>query len=153
RERLIEDLVAGHCGHLPPERTIPMVHAQRLRDAAMAATLERARDALGAAGTLVAAATADAAPLAVLVAGNGHARRDYGVPTLLGAESVLVVGFVEVVPGRDDPAGYEPADAFDFVWFTPRVDEPDPCRQFREQLERLRRPAEAAAVSAPAVPR
>jgi len=29
---------------------------------------------------------------------------------------------------------------FDYVWFTPRVDESDPCEKFREQLEKMRAP-------------
>jgi len=27
---------------------------------------------------------------------------------------------------------------FDFVWFTPRVDDDDPCEVFAEQLRRIR---------------
>lgn len=122
RERLIEALVDGHCGHLPPTRTEPLITAQRLRDAALAATLERGA---GERGT------------AVLVAGTGHARRDYGVPTLLREPRTLVVAFAEVAPGVTSPVEYAPPDAYDFLWFTPRVDEPDPCEQFRPQLRKL----------------
>jgi uncharacterized iron-regulated protein len=124
RERLVQDLVDGHCGHLPAERTEPLVHAQRLRDAAMAATLLRG-----------AAAGADRA--GVLIAGNGHARRDYGVPTLLGDTSALVIGFMEVAANERSAANYAEPGAFDYLWFTARVDEPDPCEQFREHLRKL----------------
>jgi hypothetical protein len=27
---------------------------------------------------------------------------------------------------------------FDLIWFTPRVDDEDPCEKFRDQLEKLR---------------
>lgn len=118
RERLVDDLVEGHCGHLPRERAEPMVQAQRVRDAALAATLLRGAETEGA---------------AALVAGSGHARGDYGVPTLLPSDGVVVVGFAEVAPGRKRPRDYAPLDGFDYVWFTARVDEPDPCAQFRKQ--------------------
>ena len=29
---------------------------------------------------------------------------------------------------------------FDAVWFTPRLDDEDPCERFREQLEGMRHP-------------
>ncbi len=122
RARLVQDLVDGHCGHLPAERAEPLVSAQRLRDAAMAATLVRGAGVDGG---------------AVLIAGNGHVRRDYGVPTLLRRADMLVIGFVEVAAGKVAPADYAAADAFDYLWFTARVDEPDPCEQFREQLQKL----------------
>jgi uncharacterized iron-regulated protein len=120
RARLVADLVAGHCGQLAPAHAEPLVRAQRVRDAALAATLERVRPPDG---------------VAVLVAGNGHVRRDYGVPRLL-AEPAVVVAFMEVEPRATSPAAYGPGDAYDYLWFTARVDEPDPCQRFREQLER-----------------
>lgn len=123
RERLVDDLVEGHCGHLAREHAGPIVRAQRLRDAALATTLRRAADAHGA---------------ALLFAGNGHVRRDYGVPTLLDSRALLVVGLFEVDGARLRPGDYAALDAFDYVWFTPRVDEPDPCAQFRSSLEKLR---------------
>jgi hypothetical protein len=42
RATLVDDLVSGHCGNLPPERTPSMVLAQRGRDAAMRAAAARA---------------------------------------------------------------------------------------------------------------
>jgi uncharacterized iron-regulated protein len=126
RDRLVADLTEGHCGHLPTGYAESLVLAQRLRDASMTATLQRAD------------ASAERPDTAVLVAGTGHARRDYGVPTLLGAPA-LVVGFIEVAEGRSRPADYGPADGFDYLWFTRRVDEPDPCVQFRERLEKLKK--------------
>jgi uncharacterized iron-regulated protein len=122
RERLVQALVAGHCGHLPAERAEPLVHAQRLRDAAMAATL---------------AAAAGSDGIAVLIAGNGHVRRDYGIPTLLRDARTVVVGFTEVSADERSAAQYADRDAFDYLWFTARVDEPDPCEQFREHLRKL----------------
>jgi uncharacterized iron-regulated protein len=122
RARLVQDLVDGHCGHLPAERAEPLLHAQRLRDAAMAATLARGAGADG---------------VAVLIAGNGHVRRDFGVPTLLREPRTLAIGFMEVAAGATVAADYAEPDAFDYLWFTARVDEPDPCEQYREQLRKL----------------
>lgn len=117
RERLVADLVRGHCGFLQPASAEPMVRAQRIRDAAFAATLLRGASADGA---------------AALIAGSGHVRRDYGVPTLLPADaSLVVVGFAEVAAGAAEPEAYGPLDAYDYVWFTRRVDEPDPCAKMR----------------------
>ena len=112
----------GHCGKLP-EKVVPrMAEAQRARDAVMA-------DAL----------LARAAAGAVLISGNGHARRDLGVPLHLAARaperSVLAVGIVEVVEDRvraEDyvvPAAGE-APQFDVAVFTPRTERADPCVGF-----------------------
>jgi uncharacterized iron-regulated protein len=112
----------GHCGKLP-ERVVPgMAAAQRARDAVMA-------DAL----------LARASAGAVLIAGNGHVRRDLGVPLHLAARapqrSVLAVGILEVVEGSDRAADYvAPAGdddrQFDVAVFTPRTARPDPCAGF-----------------------
>lgn len=134
RRAIEREIVEGHCGHAPASALPGMVAVQRARDAHMAAVL---RD------------LAAAAP-AVLIAGNGHVRRDHGVPARLremGATAPVGVGILEVVDGQDDPRSYAAADAeaggeilFDYVWFTPRVDEIDPCVRFRAQLEGLRVP-------------
>jgi uncharacterized iron-regulated protein len=112
----------GHCGKLPETLVPRMAAAQRTRDAVIADALI----ARGPAG-------------AVLIAGNGHVRRDLGVPLHLAARaprrSVLTVGIVEVVEGMaraEDyvvpAAGDEPQ--FDFAVFTPRTVRPDPCAGF-----------------------
>ena len=112
----------GHCGKLP-ERVVPrMAAAQRARDAVIA-------DAL----------IAHESASAVLIAGNGHVRRDLGVPRDLAARapqrSVLAVGIVEVIEGvtrAEDYVAPEAGDAprFDFAVFTPRAVRPDPCAAF-----------------------
>ena len=116
RGRLDESLSTGHCGHLPAARLPNMRLAQRARDAALARTLLESRDG----------------PV-VLLAGNGHVRRDYGVPVLLAGQApgarVVNIGFMEVAPGeRSEPAGM--GDAYDFVWFTAPAQREDPCAGF-----------------------
>jgi uncharacterized iron-regulated protein len=123
RERLRADIRDGHCGQLPERAIDPFVTVQRARDAHMALAL---RDA-GADG-------------AVLIAGASHVRRDVGVPRALPEGETASVAFLEVAPG----AGLPEPRVFDYVWFTPRVDDRDPCERFRESLERLRQPAPPA---------
>jgi uncharacterized iron-regulated protein len=111
RASLVDDLVRGHCGQLPRERVPNMLLAQRGRDAAMALALIDARDKRTTGPVL-------------LLAGNGHVRRDHGVAQLLrrlqpGAR-VLSVGFVEA-GGTASPGG------FDLAWSTPAVERADPC--------------------------
>lgn len=60
---------AAHCDLLPDAALPGMVEAQRLRDAALAAAVLEGLDRTG-------------GPVAVIT-GNGHARRDRGVPALL----------------------------------------------------------------------
>lgn len=107
RARLLERLDQAHCGldeHLPVER---MLDAQRLRDAAMAQQLVAVRARAGS---------------AVLVAGSGHVRRDYGVPHYLGhladGLDVVSIGLVPVADRVSDAAGKPHYPAFDHVWFS-----------------------------------
>jgi uncharacterized iron-regulated protein len=122
-ERSLEqDLGQDHCGMLPPTLLPPMALAQHARDAQMArALLDAGKDSP-----------------AALIAGGGHVRRDRGVPYYLalnGETSVLALDFVEVQTGQTEPSGYAPAapdgsSAIDFVWFTPRASDEDPCKAF-----------------------
>ncbi len=104
---------AAHCDALPEAMLPGMVEAQRLRDAALA---QAALDAFEAAGGPV-----------VVITGTGHARRDWGVPALLGVAapelSVFSIGQFEVDPGPDAP--------FDRVIVTEQVERADPCEAFR----------------------
>lgn len=116
---LERDLLVSHCGQLPVTRLPGMVWAQRGRDAAMVAALVAARDGR------TPATAAVAAPV-VLLAGNGHVRRDYGVPQLLRqlhpGLRVLAIGFAE-----EGGRGSEDAGLYDIVWTTPAVRREDPC--------------------------
>lgn len=116
---LLEELRASHCGHLPEQLLEPMALAQHARDAQMAKVL----------------AGAGAKDGAVLIAGGGHVRRDYGVPYHLALElpgtSIASVLLREVRHGEVDPQAYLADEGpFDYVWFTPRKDDEDPCAAF-----------------------
>jgi uncharacterized iron-regulated protein len=121
----------AHCGHANPAMVTNMITAQRARDAYMADTLLSA----GSDG-------------AVLIAGTGHVRQDRGAPMYLRARlpavTIATVAFVEAQPEATKPDDYAarfgaPSLPFDYVWFTPRTDDDDPCERFRRSLERLRR--------------
>lgn len=135
RGLLRRSVVEGHCGMLPESMAEPMIRVQAVRDALMAHALIQGARRTGTDG-------------AVLIAGNGHVRRDAGVPwhlRRLGAEDgVVSVGFLEVATGLVEPAAYGERHGveqppFDVVWFTPVVDTADPCEKFRDQLERAGR--------------
>ena len=112
-------LAEGHCGELPAEMVPMMRNAQEVRDAAMTDALLRA--------------SADGRP-AWLIAGNGHVRRDYGVPrfltALVPAKTSVVVGFLEREPDGALPSEAERA-VYDVVWITERAEREDPCKAFR----------------------
>lgn len=131
RAAIREEIAASHCGYLPEAALDPMTDVQFAKDAVMADALRRAvagRDA------------------AVLIAGAGHARGDRGVPwhlrRMAPSGKMVTIGFTEVRPDETDAAAYQRTEdgprAFDFLWFTPRVDDDDPCEVFAEQLRRMR---------------
>ncbi len=121
REALERDLIEGHCGNRPPAaRLAGMVAAQRARDARMARAIAQAPS--------------------VLIAGNGHARKDAGAPRYLPDADVVSIALIEVDPGKASPAdyldGFATRASFDYLWFTPRFDRPDPCEQMKMSSSR-----------------
>lgn len=134
---LFAEIRRAHCDALPDESIERMVDIQRARDGQMAAALVRA--AAGprpAAGTERAVAGAERAKEgAVLIAGAGHVRHDRGVPwalrRLAPGASIVSVAFVEVRDAETDAAAYARDTVHDALWFTPRVDDRDPCSAFR----------------------
>jgi hypothetical protein len=119
-----DEIRAAHCGAMSDARVAAMVTAQRARDAEMAERLVAGqRDG------------------AVLIAGAGHVRADQGVPRGLAALApearVASVAFLEVADGWTAPADYAarfgaPRLPFDYVWFTARADNADPCASLRQ---------------------
>jgi uncharacterized iron-regulated protein len=117
QKKLDDDLNAGHCGHLSTARLPNMRLAQRARDTAMATAMLAERDG----------------PV-ILLAGNGHARRDYGVGSqlrlLAPQRRIVSIGFFESGPGLEKRLAHREG-AFDFVWITPPAQRDDPCAGFR----------------------
>jgi len=132
RAAMAQEIRESHCGHAPEGALDKMVDTQWARDARMAEALARAGARDG----------------AVLVAGTGHVRRDRGVPAHLARHapgtSVASVALLEVDAKLTAPVEYAARwDGgplpFDYVWFTPRIDDVDPCEKFKQQLERLKK--------------
>jgi len=128
-------IVESHCGVLPDDAVPAIAFAQRIRDAAMAqAVVSAARDAGG----------------AVLLAGNGHVRRDIGAPRYLqsselsaDAADIVSVAFVEAsadeMRSSDFPRGIVAEHAaYDYLWFTLPTPRPDPCETLKDRLGRPR---------------
>ena len=98
----------AHCGAMPIEAMAGMVAVQRYRDAVMA------RAALAALKTY--------GPPVAVIAGNGHARTDWGVPAAIEKAAPEVttraIGFVEADTGTP----------FDEIRLVPPADRDDPCQ-------------------------
>ncbi|WP_323766005.1 ChaN family lipoprotein [Marinovum sp.] len=104
---------AAHCGTLPQEMLPAMVRVQRLRDASLARAVVLALQETG-------------GPVAVIT-GNGHARRDWGLPRFLTRVAPDARVFV-LLQGED---GVVPEGGHDAVVFAPSVPRDDPCAAFR----------------------
>jgi uncharacterized iron-regulated protein len=126
------DIRNSHCGYASEESVKAMVGVQRARDAQMAQSLIAAGDPDG----------------AILVAGAGHVRNDYGIPVYLTAKApgkqVISIAFLEVDNHKPEPHNYALPDPngrlpFDYVWFTARVDDENPCEKFKSQFEHLKK--------------
>jgi uncharacterized iron-regulated protein len=129
RAAMAEGIREAHCGHAPEERIEAMIDAQRARDARLAQALFDAAARGGVAG-------------AILIGGTEHARNDRGVPRYLVREVVTSLAFASVADEALDAhahfeARWGEVPPFDFVWFTPRLDDEDPCEKYREALEKL----------------
>jgi len=103
------DIRDSHCGYASEESVKAMVNVQRARDAQMAQSL-------------IAAGNPDGA---ILVAGAGHVRNDYGIPVYLSAKAVgkvvISIAFVEVDKQKTEPNSYalpypNGRLPFDYVW-------------------------------------
>jgi uncharacterized iron-regulated protein len=133
RQALGKTITASHCGHANQRMIDMMISVQERRDDFMASQLvgkELNR------------------PLAVLIAGRGHIRQDRGTPYHLRetqnipAEQILSIGIVEVDDDALTPEKYISYQKggpppFDYLWFSKRLDNDDPCEKFKDQLKRL----------------
>ena len=104
--------LAAHCDALPSEILPLMVDIQRLRDAELARA------------TAQALAKTDG-PV-VVITGNGHARKDWGMPVYLTkATADLLVYSI----GQGE-TGLMPEGVFDEVTYSPAASRDDPCAAF-----------------------
>lgn len=115
QEARAEMQFAAHCKAMPMVMMGGMVEAQRLRDAQFADAALRALESYG-------------APV-VVITGNGHARKDWGMPVMLAQAapevSVFTVGFVEAPNAPEDAR-------FDVTVVTEPAPRGDPCTPFSQ---------------------
>jgi uncharacterized iron-regulated protein len=125
-DALRQEMRQAHCSMMPEAMLDAMVLVQRARDAMLAS---QTHTALAGAGSVV------------LIAGNGHARKDRGVPRYLERAygvGAAVLALIEVRTDVRDVRGLAPDDAngglpYDYVWLTPRASDEDPCASLRER--------------------
>jgi uncharacterized iron-regulated protein len=114
-----EDAIAvGHCNLLPRDALPARARAQMARDIVMARSIRPYVDR----GV-------------VLLAGNGHVRRDIGVPFWLTADerkSIVSIGLLE---RDDDGSGAESMADFDAYVITERAARADPCKELAQRLQ------------------
>lgn len=108
----IELQFQAHCEAMPREMMGGMIEVQRLRDASLAAGVVQAVFQTG-------------GPV-VVITGNGHARKDWGVPAYLAR----VAPQLNVISLGQGEEGVPPDGMFDIVLDAPEPDRPDPCDQF-----------------------
>jgi len=102
----------GHCNMLPAQAIDPMVQGQIARDVWMASVVKGVEN-----------------QTVILIAGNGHVRKDAGVYQWLSPQNqaqTRVVAYVEQAEKSD-------AAAFDQVYVVPAMDREDPCLVFQKK--------------------
>jgi uncharacterized iron-regulated protein len=117
RRKHEEAIALGHCNQLPADALPALARAQMARDIVMAQSIPPYADR----GI-------------VLLAGNGHVRRDIGVPFWLPADAAraaISIGMLE----RDDSSVPESATDFDAYVITDRAERPDPCKELAKHLQ------------------
>lgn len=126
---LASELKASHCDLLPDASIPKMIDIQRLRDGVMA-------------DAMISASSGDGT---VLIAGNGHVRKDRGVPLILRARDpeakILTIGQVEVSPDAQSFADYaitnpQGEPLYDLVIFTPKFSLTDHCAEMRKAFSK-----------------
>lgn len=110
----------AHCGKLPDAMLPAMVDVQIARDAFMAYRIVQA------------------AERAVIITGNGHARRDRGIPQFIQRlrpdAAIVVVHLLEVAEGdsvAEQAVERAGTDITDYAVFTPEHPRSDPCLAFQ----------------------
>ena len=116
----------GHCDLLPAESLPSMARAQIARDLVLARSL-----------------LPYLSRGVVLLTGNGHVRKDMGVPHWLTAEQrreVIAIGLLEANSGEVGVAVEDLKHRYDVVLKTAPADRTDPCEALRKRFPPAARP-------------
>jgi uncharacterized iron-regulated protein len=111
----IKAIQEGHCNMLPVQAIAPMVRGQIARDVWMASVVNGVQN-----------------QTVMLIAGNGHIRKDAGVFQWLSKDKqglTHVLGYVERADRGD-------ADWFDQAYTVPEVEREDPCQVFTRKPDK-----------------
>ncbi len=129
RDDLLTELEESHCGLMPKAALAGMIPVQRARDGSLADAMIQGANDYG---------------LAVMIAGNGHVRKDRGAPLILRAldpeSDSLVIGQIQVREDANSFADYRAADMplpYDIVLFTSANPPFDHCAKLREQFGKV----------------
>ncbi|MEL6947038.1 MAG: ChaN family lipoprotein [Pseudomonadota bacterium] len=132
QKTLLADMATSHCNMLPEKLLPNLALVQRLRDGLMA------RQAIDS----IMDGTNNSAGL--VITGNGHARKDRGVPyfakQINSGAFQTVIGLIDVAKGKNAFADYPLTDEngaplYDFVLFTPAASVGDPCEEMRKMMK------------------
>jgi uncharacterized iron-regulated protein len=110
-------IAIGHCNLLPVGALPARARAQMARDIVMARSIRPYAD-LG----------------VVLLAGNGHVRRDIGVLFWLPADAARRAISIGVLERGDDSSAPESTADFDAYVITERAERADPCKELAQRL-------------------
>jgi len=124
------EIEESHCNMLPEPMVPAMMLGQRVRDAVIAKSLVANKQKDG----------------VVLIAGSGHTQKN-GVPVFVQSSDklskVFSLAWMEVdhrLAKPEDYAQYWGSDnlPFDYVWFTDRIERPDPCEELKKHHKFLK---------------
>lgn len=111
QRRQEHEIAEGHCSQLAADELPARARAQIARDVIMAQAIRPYADRR-----------------VVLIAGNGHVRRDIGVPFWLPPETTRNATSIGILEAEDDGPMPEIAGKFDAYVVTERAERPDPCK-------------------------
>jgi uncharacterized iron-regulated protein len=117
RRKHEQAIATGHCNLLSNDAMPALARAQMARDLIMAQSI-RPYIRRG----------------VVLLAGNGHVRRDTGVPFWLTPDERRSIVSIGVLESEDDSQDAESALAFDAYVVTERAERADPCEELAQRL-------------------
>lgn len=119
----------AHCGMMPAKYLPKMVTAQIAKDAHMAHELHK--EIQGKRG--------------IVLSGNGHIRKDWGIPVFLKKlrpkSKMSVISIIEVEEKKLDPSQYLEASASfsDYVIFTAAYSRTDPCERMKKFHDKMKK--------------
>jgi uncharacterized iron-regulated protein len=117
RRRHEEAIALGHCNLLPADQLLPRARAQIARDIVMARSIRRFFDR----GV-------------VLLTGNGHVRRDIGVPFWLPAGTAHDTTAIGLLERDGESPALEAGANFDAYVVTEPADRTDSCKALADRL-------------------